>query len=118
MFFSCEAILENAIENNSKEEPALVVIIKNNTPYLFERTEVITDDGIVVFQIIDPGSYDISDYFLSIYDDIEIRIQTKNSNFYHKPLYYNEASKVVDGRYTFNISISDDNELIINRVKH
>ena len=116
-FFSCDHIAEEIIENSIKDKNKLVVSIKNDTPYIFKRTEIITKDGTVVFQIIDPGFYDISEQFLSIYDDIEIRIQTGSKVFYHKPIHYKEGSKVTKGRYTFIIGISKNDKLIIKRVK-
>lgn len=118
-FISCDVILDEIIENNTEEEIKLRVKIQNDTSFRFISTEIITNDGKVVFQIIEPGLYQFSNQFLAIYDDIEIRIQTETSYFYSKPIYYNEESRVKEGNYTFKISISelDQSKLIIHRIK-
>lgn len=118
-FISCDAILDEIIENNTKEDIKLRVNIQNDTSFRFIRTEIITNDGKVVFQTIEPGLYQFSDQFLAIYDDIEIRIQTELNYFYSKPIYYNEETRVTEGNYTFKISISESNQskLIIHRTK-
>lgn len=121
LFLSCEDVLDQIIENSIKEDPELTVIVKNDTPYSFKRTEIITKNGEkVVFQIIDSGSYGISDLFNFIYDEIEINIQTESKYFSYKPKYYKENFKVFDGRYTFKVSISDTDKskLVIKRVKN
>ena len=84
-----------------------------------KKTELITDYGTVVLQIIEPDTYGFTDQFNAVYDDIEIRIQTENKIFHHKPLYYLEDSKVTEGYYTFEISLSllNSNKIQVKRVK-
>lgn len=117
--FSCDVIIEEVIENSfDKKNSSLIVSIKNNTPYDFKRTEVIMEHGTVVFQIIDSGFYGTSDQFPCIYDDIEIRIQTETKNFYNKPFYFKKESKETEGSFTFNVSLTEDDKLVIKRIKH
>lgn len=116
---SCDVILEEIIENSfDNDDSPLTVSIKNNTPYVFERTEVITEGGTVVFQVINPDFYGISEQFPFIYDDIEIQIKTETKILYHKPHFFKNESKETKGRFTFNVNLSEKGELIIERIKH
>lgn len=117
--FSCEAILENAIEDSIDNKPKLMVRVKNDTPFLFKRTEIIANNGKVVFQPIDPSYYGSSDQFLSVYDEIEISIKTENKHYYYKPLFYKESTLVTKGSYIFEVSLSESNnsKIVIKRVK-
>ncbi|ULC59709.1 hypothetical protein MBM09_01730 [Flaviramulus sp. BrNp1-15] len=118
--FSCEDLIDNIIygDDNYEVESKLTVFIENNTPYVFERTEVTTNNGKVVFQIIEPDSYGYSNQFLTVYDEIEISIQTNSGYFYYKPYYYNKESLVSSGRCTFVVSLSesDSSKIEIKRV--
>lgn len=115
LFFSCTEVTENIIENAIPEPSKLEVGIKNNSSYRFNRTEIISNNSTIVYQIIEPGQF--SDFLEMgyIYSEAEIRIQTENGYFSFSPLLYIEDTKVTNGLYYFEVNILNNQTVYITR---
>ncbi|HLV39086.1 hypothetical protein [Xanthomarina sp.] len=113
--FSCSELTENLIENNIPAPKKLEVGIKNNTDYRFIRTELISDSGTFVYQIIEPGEFSNFFEMASIYSEAEIRIQTENSYVSFLPFQYLEDTKVTKGWYYFEVNIANNQTVSITR---
>jgi len=112
VFYDCSHITENVIENNFPDD-ALEVGVKNNTPYLFKRTEISNDGHTYVYQQIAPNQLSEFKSFNKVYSDVEIRIETDHMIFHKSPNVYNEESLVTTGDYYFEISLTSNGQDII-----
>lgn len=113
--FSCSEITDNIIENNIPAPKILEVGIKNNTDYKFIRTEIISDNGTFVYQVLEPGEFSEFLEMLHIYSEAEIRIQTPDSYFSFSPWYLDEDTKVTKGLYFFEVNIDNNQTVSITR---
>lgn len=109
---SCSHITENIIDNNFSDD-SLEVGVKNNTPYLFKRTEISNNDHTYIYQQIE--SYQFSEFqtYNYVHSNVMIRIETDDKIFYKSPNTYDENSIVNTGTYYFEVSLTSDGDDIV-----
>lgn len=113
---SCSRATEIIIDQALPEPKTLDIGIKNNTNTKFLRTEIVTSNGKLVFQQIEPNSYSNFYEISAIYSEVEITVKTANGYYSFSPSSYDEDTKVTQGTYYFEVSIEiPGNNLIVTR---
>ncbi|EGV43114.1 hypothetical protein BZARG_1033 [Bizionia argentinensis JUB59] len=113
---SCSRATEIIIDQALPGFKTLDIGIKNNTNTKFLRTEIVTSNGNLVFQQIEPNSYSNFYEISAIYSEVEITVQTANGYYSFLPSSYGEDTKVTQGNYYFEVSIEiPGNNLVVTR---
>ena len=115
--FSCSYIINKTLENNISDSDNLEVAIKNNTNVTFNRTELTTSDGTVVYQVTNPGALSNFIELNFVYSEVALTIETDEGFFSFTPNSLNENTKVTKGMYYFEVNFVDDQTISITRKK-
>ncbi|TYB78710.1 hypothetical protein [Bizionia myxarmorum] len=113
---SCSRATDALINEAFPPPQNLEIAIKNNTNTKLLRTEIITANGSLVFQQIEPESYSGFYEVSAVYSEVEITVQTANGFYAYSPVRYDENTLVTKGRYYFEVSLEiPGNNLVVTR---
>jgi len=116
VLFSCSEVIDQAVDNAIPDPETLQIAVKNNSSETFTRIEVRTRSGYThVFQQTQAGMYSGFQESNVSYSKTEVVIQTESGYYSFSPLSYNEETKVIKGRYYYDISILNNDTLSVIR---
>jgi len=112
---SCDQIVDHVTDDLIPDPETLMVGLRNNTPYNWERAEIRSGHVIQIYDNTKKGSYSAYKPFNSLHSEAVILIQTAQEVFRFTPKFYDESTVVTEGTYHFEVSLVDLKTLVIKR---
>lgn len=112
---SCSRVIEEVADQVTPEPKELSVAIKNKTGLPILRAEIRTGNFIQVYGDIKPNQFSEFKPFNTLYSEAYILINTPEESFKFTPESIVQSTKVDDGSYYFEVSLTSSKTLKIIR---